>query len=245
MEKKAIIRRDAFNGMTIEKIVFLDSVKDAPPYTLDLSVNEDRSVIGWKDFDGRTMYVAPTYGNKIIANKYCFHMFSIRSLKEIVGLENFDTLNVTDMSFMFSGCESLTSLDLSNFNTSNVENMNFMFSRCKKLMILDISNFDTSNVSSMIEMFAYCRNLKQLDVSSFNTSKVVNMYKMFAYCNSIASLDLSNFDTSRVRDINGIFYECLNLERLNISIDCSANCDITHMFTGCQKLKLIINNFDD
>ena len=38
-------------------------------------------------------------------------------------LTNFNTNNVTDMSFMFSGCLSLKKLNLSNFDTSNVTNM--------------------------------------------------------------------------------------------------------------------------
>ena len=37
---------------------------------------------------------------------------------------------ITITSHMFSGCSSLTSLDLSNFNTNNVNNMSYMFSNC-------------------------------------------------------------------------------------------------------------------
>ena len=41
------------------------------------------------------------------------------------------------MSYMFSGCSSLTSLNLSNFNTNNVNNMSFMFSKCSSLTSLN------------------------------------------------------------------------------------------------------------
>ena len=37
------------------------------------------------------------------------------------------THKITDMYGMFSGCSSLTSLDLSNWNVSNVTNMSSMF----------------------------------------------------------------------------------------------------------------------
>jgi len=37
-----------------------------------------------------------------------------------LNLLNFDTSKVTDMSYMFYSCRSLTSLDLSSFDTSNV-----------------------------------------------------------------------------------------------------------------------------
>jgi len=41
--------------------------------------------------------------------------------------------NLKNASFMFSGCKSLTNLNLSNFNTQNVTNMNAMFYNCKSL----------------------------------------------------------------------------------------------------------------
>ena len=49
--------------------------------------------------------------------------------------------NITNMSYMFSECSSLSSLpDISKWNTNNVINMSFMFSECKSLSSLpDIS----------------------------------------------------------------------------------------------------------
>ena len=58
-----------------------------------------------------------------------FCMFSrCSSLKELY-LNNFNTINVTDMSFMFDGCSSLKELNL-NFNTNIVTDMYHMFSGC-------------------------------------------------------------------------------------------------------------------
>ena len=55
------------------------------------------------------------------------------------------------MSYMFSNCESLTSLpDISNWNTNNVTNMSYMFSNCYSLKILpDIFSWNTNNVTDM------------------------------------------------------------------------------------------------
>ena len=39
---------------------------------------------------------------------------------------------------MFSGCSSLKELNLSNFNTNNVTNMSYMFSRCSDELKLKI-----------------------------------------------------------------------------------------------------------
>ena len=56
-------------------------------------------------------------------------------LQSIEGIENLNTENVTIMSYMFSGCSGLPSLDLSNFNTQNVTNMNSMFNNTGSAII--------------------------------------------------------------------------------------------------------------
>ena len=47
----------------------------------------------------------------------------LEQLKTINGGQYLNTSQVTDMRWMFAGCESLTSIDLSNFDTSRVEDM--------------------------------------------------------------------------------------------------------------------------
>ena len=81
------------------------------------------------------------------------------NLKEIKNIENLYTNECTNMSMMFSNCESLTSLDVSNFDTTKVTTISDMFSGCTSLTSLDVSNFDTSNVTTMAVMFADCTSL--------------------------------------------------------------------------------------
>ena len=66
--------------------------------------------------------------------------------------------NVTDMSDMFCGCSSLSSLpDISNWNTNNVTDMSSMFNGCSSLSSLpDISNWNINNVKHMFLMFEKC-----------------------------------------------------------------------------------------
>ena len=54
-------------------------------------------------------------------------------LKRIVGLNTWDTSNITNMSQMFQYLNSLQSIDLSSFNTSSVTNMSDMFKGCTSL----------------------------------------------------------------------------------------------------------------
>ena len=72
------------------------------------------------------------------------------------------------MKKMFSGCSSLTSLDLSHFDTRNVEIMIEMFRNCESLTSLDLSNFETQNCESMRGMFSGCKKLTYLDISGFS-----------------------------------------------------------------------------
>ncbi len=83
-----------------------------------------------------------------------------KQVESIVFADGIDTSNMERMYAMFSGCRSLTSLDLSSLDTSNVKHMTEMFIRCSSLISLDLSSFDTSNVeSSMDEIFKDCTNL--------------------------------------------------------------------------------------
>ena len=95
-------------------------------------------------------------------------MFSgYSNLKEIKGLNNFITDNVTNMIGMFYNCSNLISIDLSNFKTDKVNDMNHMFNGCKNLKeIKGLNNFITDNVTNMIGMFYDCSNLISIDLSN-------------------------------------------------------------------------------
>jgi surface protein len=98
------------------------------------------------------------------------------NLASIIGIEDWDTSNVTTMGLMFNYCHKLTSLDLSAWNTSNVTEMYCMFMNCSNLTTVDLSNFDMTNVTSLMSMFGGCYELHtvRLDNCSNTTiSKIV------------------------------------------------------------------------
>ena len=100
---------------------------------------------------------------------------SLTKLETITGLEYLNTDKVTNMSYMFSGCSKLTSLDVTKFNTEKVTVMNSMFFNCSALASLDVTKFDTRNVTYMDNMFSSCKKLTSLDVTKFNTANVTDM----------------------------------------------------------------------
>ena len=160
------------------------------------------------------------------------------NLSTIEGMSNLKTDEVTDMSYMFNGCSSLTSLDLSSFNTQNVTNMVMMFYNCSSLTTLDLSSFNTSNVTDMRAMFGYCTSLTTLDLSSFNTERVTNLGSMFLMCYGLTTLDLSSFNTANAGDMGSAFSNCEKLTTIYVGNEWStasvgAGSD---MFTYCIAL---------
>ena len=101
-----------------------------------------------------------------------------------------DNLKVEDISNLFSGCKSLTSLpDISNLKTENVTDMNSMFKGCYSLISLpDISKWDTRYVTNMSGMFNECFSLTSLpDIGKWNIERVTNKNQMFNKCFSLVS----------------------------------------------------------
>ena len=171
------------------------------------------------------------------------------SCKNLVTIENISYLNtseMTDMSYMFYGCENLQSLDVSNFNTENVTDMSVMFRKCKNLQSLDVSNFNTAKVKNMDNMFADCWRLQSLDLSNFNTENVTNMQFMFYWCNNLQSLNVSNFNTANVENMKGMFYSCSKLQSLDVSSFNTENVtDMYKMFYYCRNMQsLDLSNFN-
>ena len=96
------------------------------------------------------------------------------NLENIIFTKNFNTNNVTDMSFMFSKCSSLKELNLSSFNTSNVTYMQGMFYSCSSLKELNLNNFNTNNVTNMSYMFSGCIALKKENIITTDNKTLQN-----------------------------------------------------------------------
>lgn len=142
--------------------------------------------------------ITPSLVNATTITNTSYWFDGFKNLKEIEGLPNLNTTNVTNMECMFLGCVSLTSLDLSNFNTSRVTNMKNLFTNLWSLTTIDVSGLNTEAAVEMDGMFYGCRSLTSLDLSSFNTINAKDMSFMFFDCPNIKTIDLSSFNTSNV-----------------------------------------------
>ena len=212
-------------------------VKPAGAYGL----NEGTSDPGWI---GQRSKIKKVVFDASFANARptsCYKWFyDCKELTNIEGIEYLNTEKVTDMSWMFSGCAKLSSINLSNFNTEKVTDMSSMFWNCSALTSLDVSKFNTANVTDMSSMFWNCSALASLDVSKFNTAEVTSMSHMFCNCYALTLLDLSNFNTEKVEYMGRMFDFCSSLTSLDLSIfNTEKVTDMSYMFRGCSVLTTI------
>ena len=204
----------------------------------DVSAAQDGSVMAY--IIGSTTYdlYFQTESDFLLSNSNSSYLFyNFTNLTTINNISMLRTYYVTEMSEMFAGCSSLTSLDLSTFDTSSVTTMSNMFYNCNDLTSLDLSLLVTINVTNMSAMFDYCINLTSLNLNSFDTSNVTNMSSMFGSCTSLNSLVLGSIDTSLVTNMSYMFQGCTGLTSLNLSsFDTSNVTDMSWMFYNCTGL---------
>ena len=96
-------------------------------------------------------------------------------LKEIKGINKFNTKKVTNMKEMFQKCYELENLDLSNFNTQNVNNMGFMFAGCNKLKYLNLLNFSINCETKNMLAFKQKNKCKFIT----NNKELLNIYNSY------------------------------------------------------------------
>ncbi len=170
------------------------------------------------------------------------YFYNFKNLTDIIGMQYFNTENVTNMKSMFSSCEQLKSVDLSHFNTSKVTSTYWMFYGCKALESIDVTNFDMMNVEDVRYMFYECESLKSIDLSHFETNPEleVNYNDMFGGCKSLIELDMTKMRTDNTLNMFGVFENCSSLKTIDISTwNTSKVSQMTELFVGCSSLTTI------
>ena len=219
------------------------------------ALNEGKNAPGWYKYDDNNHSHNANIIKKVIfdasfANARptsCYKWFrGCQDLTNIEGIKYLNTENVTNMSWMFSECSALTTLDVSNFDTKNVMDMSGMFGSCTKLKTLDVSSFNTQNVTDMNWMFSYCSALTTLDLSNFDTKNVTDMNGMFSNCSALTTLDLSSFETQNVTDMSRMFKDCSAFTTLDVSnFDTQNVTNMKYMFKGCRALTTLdVSSFE-
>ena len=110
--------------------------------------------------------------------------YGCENLKEIQGMENLNTSEVSEMGEMFKNCHSLETLDLSNFKTSKVTSMFEMMWGCSSLKTVTLPE-DLYFIDS--GQFQYCASLTDISIPASVTSIG---YCAFNDCNSLKEITI-------------------------------------------------------
>lgn len=183
-----------FNGTTLT--VSGGSINlnnDDSPWNKDINSTEIKSIYFTDTvyLEGDASYLFASLPNLTQANLENVDVSQVTSTKgmffntELISfnVDEWDVSNVTDMSYMFHGVQSLRELNLEQWNTSNVTNMSSMFTNTRFLQKLYISQWDVSNVTDMSYMLMMTTSLEHVDVSTWNLSdkNVSGMFLGSAY----------------------------------------------------------------
>ena len=140
----------------------------------------------------------------------------------LANLAKWNTSNVTNMRALFANMQYQEDLScVQNWDTHNVQDMSYMFFQDADLK--NIGNlttrdnvWNTSKVGTlpgnlqnygMSNMFAGCTSLVKIDgINSWDVSHVTKMRSMFYNTASLKSLDLHNWDTSSLQMADKMFF---------------------------------------
>ena len=116
----------------------------------------------------------------------------LSNMTTIRGIDNLNTANVTDMTEMFKGCESLTTI-----YTADQSQVN-------------IIPFNTAKVEKMESMFEYCSALQTIDIAAFDITKLKNTKAMFAGCSSLTTIycDQDWSESTTLGSSSNMFHAC-------------------------------------
>ena len=105
-------------------------------------------------------YSGLTIDSNVTNASQCF--WNCKQLTAVPDLFNGAQTGLTTLSYMFSGCSNMTTIDLSSWKFGQVTSMSNMFSNCVNVKTIDITGIDTSQMTSASDMegiFDYCFNL--------------------------------------------------------------------------------------
>ncbi len=215
------------------------TVNNVPSGAINVAGIEYMPIYAW--LEGTTVKLW-SESEKVLLDDDCSSMFrrlrnlSEMDIKDVLHYTNSD--NVTNLAYLFSGCNNITDIDMTDFNTSIVTDMSYIFNECTALAQLDISTFNTEKVENFTAAFKAIRGISILDLTVLDTSSATDMTQMFYGNDGIVELIITSFDTSKVEKMSRMFYGCSNLTKILASENfvTTSVTDDSNMFTGSQRI---------
>ena len=168
------------------------------------------------------------------------YLFHKSERKDFEGIEDWDTSNVEDMSFMFFWAMDFNHT-LNNWNVSKVKNMSGMFQAAIKFN-QPLYKWNTSNVKSMSFMFNYAKKFNQ-NINNWNVSKVEDLSYMFCEC-EVFNQPLNDWDVSNVKTMEGTFRRAYKFNQPLYKWDTSNVENMHEMFVQCEAFNQPLNSWN-
>lgn len=155
-------------------------------------------------------------------------------------LTNLDCSNCTTLTYWFSNCNKLAKITLPE-KTGKITNFSYIFNSCSSLTSVDLNHIDTSNADNFNYMFYSCSKLTDINIDAFNfktTGDVIRLNYWFYGCNSLKSLDLSKLNMALVNYTSRTFQNCTNLDLVTTYVNDSLKYVEDYCFSSCFALTL-------
>ena len=134
--------------------------------------------------------------------------YKIENLIDVSSLENLDTSEYADLSYMFCGCDKINDFNfVKKWDVSKCKNFESMF-RCCRFNNLDfLSNWNLINAINLKHMFRYCINLNDINgIKNWNVENAENFNGMFYFCQNLIDVNaLQNWNMNKAKDIRWMF----------------------------------------
>lgn len=173
--------------------------------------------------------------NGAFKNAYNLTKFPVIKLKD----------NIRDISYIFAGCDKLTSdelnRNLSAWKLSGDLDISDAFRNCPSLERIDMNAFRNCNITKLSTLFSSDTKLKNIaNIGNMNISKADGISYVFSNCSTLTQLDLSNWDTRNVQYMIGTFSGCTNLTEINCSgWNTSKVYNMQAAFYNCKSLQTL------
>ena len=165
-------------------------------------------------------------GLKSISNNSYYYKFYNRKFETgaTVSFPDLTNVDASGMYSCFSGCTSLTSVDLSALTTVGVNGMRTCFSSSTSLATVDLSALTTVSNNGLNSCFAGCTSLTSVDLTALTTIGSSGLQNCFNNCGSLANISFPSLTSVQTNSFgsgsyNYCFVNCTALTEIHFRAD--------------------------
>ena len=150
-----------------------------------------------------------------------------------------NTSNLIDMSYMFSSCSKIETINLSNWEVNYTVSCNSTFTTCTEVTEIFLpKKFSPINI---LAMFQNCNSLIEIHgLERIEHLTSGSNRRTFENCYSLKKVSMPYLDASLATRLDTMFLNCTSLEEIDFShIKINDSCIVTTFLNNCTSLKSI------